>query len=299
MNNMLVGSRKMGYSTSLYAVDIAELVAAIGSEDSALLAKLRAATNEESDNDEVQPESDIASLNPDSTLRIVHESIHLDDHPITVDEVTTALSGVGIIILEIVIHIPSHTQEDVLMAIHECFPNSGIEKILIRYECEDPELAKYSSPGPFLFRPLPDEEEEDDEIEPLIASFTHVSHDAISDLVSGNLARTDSTHGSALELLCHVLGIRLGDGGMIGDLSPLDLGLPLEHVRPPIPILTHGDFSMISHLTAQETAQEAKRLSELSMDFPDDPDIEEARLIIRTCLDTATAQSRGIVSFYQ
>ncbi|MFK7777104.1 MAG: hypothetical protein QM501_03125 [Gimesia sp.] len=289
----------MGYSTSLYAVDIAELISAVGSGDSAFLSKLQAATNEGSDDDEVQPESDIALLNPDSILRIVHENIHLDDRPITVDEVPTALSGAGINILEIVVHIPSHTQEDVLQAIHEYFPNSGIEKILIRYEFDNPELAKYSSPGPFLFRPLPDEEEDDDEIAPVIASFNHVSHDAISDLVFGNLTCTDSTHGSALELLCHVLGNRLRDGGMIGDLSPLELSLPLEHVRPPIPILTHGDFPMISHLTAQETAQEAERLSANSMNFPDDPDIEEARLIIRTCLGNAAAQNRGIVSFYQ
>ncbi len=56
---------------------------------------------------------------------------------------------------------------------------------------------------------------------------------------------------------------------------------------------------MISHLTAQETMQEAKRLSEIRIAYPDDPDIEEAGEVLRTCVKNAAAQGRGIVSFYQ
>lgn len=126
----------MGYSTSLCAVDIAELVAAIGSQDSSLLAKLQAATDEDSEDGEAPPELDLASLRSDSTLRIANEDILLDDHPITIDKVPKALSGSGITILDVVVHIPSHVQQSVLMAIHGCFPDSGIEKILIRYECD-------------------------------------------------------------------------------------------------------------------------------------------------------------------
>jgi hypothetical protein len=186
------------------------------------------------------------------------------------------------------------------MAIHECFPDSGIEKILLRYECDDPKVAKNLSPGPLLFRPLPEDEEEDHvETDTVIASFTHVSHEAISDLVSGNLSRTDASHGSALEVFCHVLGTRLPDGGKIGDLAPLELNLLLEHVRHPVPIAIYSDFPVISHLTAQETAQEAKRLSNIHIAYPDDPDIEEAREILRTCIKSAESQGRGVVSFYQ
>ena len=290
----------MGYSTSLYAVDIDGLTSAIGSQDSSLIAALQAATQEDPDDCNVPSELDLASLRPDATLRIVQEDIFMDDQLITVDKLPTALSGSGIRILEIVVLVPSQIQQDVLPAIHECFPDSGIEKALIRFECDNPKAAKNMSPGPFLFLPLPDDDEDDeDETNTVIASFTHVSHDAISDLVSGNLARTNSAHGSALELFCHFSGTRLPDGGLIGDLSPLGLNLPLEHSRPPVPISIRGDFPVISHLTAEETAQEAERLSVISMACPDDSDIEEAREVLRTCVNTAASQGRGIVSFYQ
>jgi hypothetical protein len=290
----------MGYFTSLYAVDIAELAGAIGSQDSSLLAKLQAATVEDPKDGEVSPALDLTSLRSDSTLRIANEGILLDDQPITVDKVAEALSSSGITILDVIVHYPSRVTQSVLTAIHECFPDSGIEKILLRYECDDPKIAKSMSPGPFLFRPLPEDKEEDhEETDTVIASFTHVSHEAISDLVSGNLSRTSAAHGSALEVFCHVLGTRLPDGGMIGDLSPLELNLLLEHVRHPVPIAAYGDFPVISHLTAHETAQEAKRLSKIRIAYPDDPDIEEARKILRTCIKNAASQGRGVVSFYQ
>ena len=285
----------MGYSTTLYAVDIPALIAAVGSVDAKLQHRLHAAIEETDPASDSQPQIDTGSITPDSTINIDHDSVSFDGELTSAERLRTTLATKQIANLLVLQRVPNHVKWNVLEVIHECFPGSGIKTVLLDWVCDDPKVAKNITPGPFLFRPMA---EDDDDVSAKV-SFGHVSHTAVADLLSGDLTTPSAEHAQALELFCHVLGNRLTDDDLLGDLEPLELRCPLEKERPPIPISVIGDFPIISHLDSSETASEVDRLAKTNLAYPADPDIEEAREALFDCLSSAASQTLGVVSFYQ
>ena len=283
----------MSYSTTLYAVDIGALSAAIGSGDESLLQRLRDANAAADDTlSEVELPGDV-------TLRITGEGqVLFNDQPMTLEEVSRAVLSIESGTLEVVMEYPWTKQhEAVVLANNENIPKSGIEQVITRWECHDPTISKNLDQTPHVTwsRTEVDEDEDNSSFRPNFGA----SDDALSDLVFGNLDSSGPEHGYALEVMCFVLGKFLPDDDLIGDLEPLELDTPLQQPRNPVPLNEYSDFPVISFLKADEVAAESRRLSNLALDFPDDEDIEEPRNAFSQCVRIAADKRLGIVSFYR
>jgi len=281
----------MSYSTRLYAVDIDALSAAVGSCDDSLLRRLRDANT---------PADDAAAeveLHGDVTLRITSEGrVLFNGQPMTLEELSHAILSIESGSLEVVMEFPwTKGHEAVVLANNENVPKSGLERVITRWECDDPQVSKNLDKTARISwsRTESDGDDDDSSFRPAFG----VSEDALSDLVFGRLENSGPDHGYALEVICFVLGELLPDDDLIGDLEPLELDTPLEQKRTPVP-LKHPDFPVISFLTADEVAAESRRLSRLDLEFPDDEDIEDAREALFQCLKRAADKGLGVVAFY-
>lgn len=285
----------MGYSTKLYAVDIATLNAAIGSCDQSLLKRLQEV------NKQVDEPPTKVEFHGDMILRITKEGqILFNDQPMTLEELSQAILAIESGSLEIVIEGPwTKAHEAVALASNESIPKSGLERVITRYESDDPQLAQYLDQTPKITwsRNELDEDETDDDL--TYQPAFDISEEILSDLVSGNLNQSGAEHGYALEIMCFTLGKLLPDDDLIGDLEPLELNTPLQQPRIPVPLKQYNDFPVISFLTADEVEVEAQRLSRLNLEFPTDEDIEEAREAFFECLKMAMDQNLGVVAFYR
>ncbi len=284
----------MGYSTRLYAVEIATLNDAIGSCDQALLKRLQEV------NQQVDEPPAEADLRGDVTLRITKEGqILFNEQPMSLDELSQEVLAIESGSLEVVMEAPwTKTHEAVNLANNETIPKSGLERVITRYESDDPQLAQYLDQTPKITwsRNELDEDETDDDL--TYQPAFDISEEILSDLVSGNLNQSGAEHGYALEIMCFTLGQLLPDDDLIGDLEPLELETPLQQPRIPVPLKEYHDFPVISFLTAEEVAAEFQRLSRLNLEFPSDEDIEEAREAFFKCIKIAADEKLSVVAFY-
>lgn len=281
----------MGYSTTLYAVDIGLLQATVGSGDSALLKRLEDFNGGASERESPELES-----KPDRVIQVTKDGgVLFDGQETTLGSLAESCRSLAGGNLEV--HLAfgwTEGHSGVIKILNEdVVPQSRVERVIMRAESNDPK----TSMRPTVFWPRPDDEEDDEE-ETSPPSFD-VPQEAREDLIHGRLSNCGPEHGRALELLCYVLGDRLRDEDALGDLEPLGLDSPLTRPRCPAGIGEHGDFPIVSFLTAEEVAAEAKRLSKVDLSFPDDDDIEEARETYFRCLKEAAKRKKGVVSFYQ
>jgi len=282
----------MSYSTTLYAVDIGTLNAAVGSRDHSLLQRLRDACTP------AQETPDETKLRGDVTLRITGDGrLFFNGQETTLDDLPNTILAIDSGSLEVVMEYPWTKQhEAAVLANNEDVPNSGLEKVITRWECDDPKISKTLCKDPQVTWSRNEEVEE--EAGPFIPHFS-VAQEALSDIIIGSLSGSGPEHGRALEVLCYVLGKRLPDEDLIGDLEPLALDTPLQQARSPIPLNQYSDFPVISYLSTDEVIAETQRLSKLDLSFPDDEDIEEAREALFECFDAAANNKLAIVAFYQ
>ena len=152
----------MGYSTRLYAVEIATLNDAIGSCDQALLKRLQEV------NQQVDEPPAEADLRGDVTLRITKEGqILFNEQPMSLDELSQEVLAIESGSLEVVMEAPwTKTHEAVNLANNETIPKSGLERVITRYESDDPQLAQYLDQTPKITwsRNELDEDETDDDL---------------------------------------------------------------------------------------------------------------------------------------
>jgi hypothetical protein len=125
---------------------------------------------------------------------------------------------------------------------------------------------------------------------------------AAAELVGGKVTRPKEGHqyGYGLEKLCELLGTLLtaveGKGGM---LKALQLHTPLSKERSPVPLpKRRDDFPGIGYLTAAEVRREIDRLRALDLSFPDDDEIEADRQELLRALHKAARKRVGVVAFY-
>ena len=220
-----------------------------------------------------------------------------NDEPMTLEELSRAILSIESGTLEVVMEHPWTKQhEAVVLANNDNIPKSGLEQVITRWECDDPNTSKNLDQTPHVTWSRTEVEEDEDN-----SSFRPnfgTSDDALSDLVFGNLDSGGPEHGYAFEVMCFVLGKLLPDDDLIGDLEPLELDTPLQQPRNPVPLNEYSDFPVINFLTVDEVAAESRRLSELALEFPDDEDIQEARNAFFQCVRIAADKKLGIVSFY-
>lgn len=104
-------------------------------------------------------------------------------------------------------------------------------------------------------------------------------------------------YGYGFKLLCGILGKRLPDQDMIGDLASLGLQSPLEALRSPVDLTFDGCFPYISYLGSSEVHREFKRLQTLDLFFPD-ADIENGREAYENCIRQAMIENLAVIAFY-
>lgn len=287
----------MSYSTTLYAIDIATLKAAIGSGDSSLLERLRHVNTSRDQNSPVK-ESMAEDLSGDFALRAtLAGELLFEGRPIAAEDLSNVIRAIAGGCLELILEAPwSAAHAIAITVVQQEAPHSALEQILTRFVTNDPVLAKNldQSPRVLWTRSGAALSTERSTFHPGFSA----SDEALCDLLNGNLNNSGSELGYALEVFCFVLGEILPDEDLIGDLAPLKLKSPLQKSRPPVPLKRYRDFPVVSHLTAEEVTLETQRLSQIDLAFPRDEDIAEARQAFARCVQTAAELQRGIVSFY-
>jgi hypothetical protein len=267
----------MGCSTTLYAVDLDTLRAAIGSRDADLLRRLRP-TKKSSKAGKKDPERD----GPRVKLTRQGEII-LNGQPVTFEELSAALGR-------------PEWKDTYLRSYIEDTPRAG----RWRKPGSFPMAMTLACPlGHFLGTICCDS---DEDLAPGSVGDDEISEkEATAELVEGRVSRPEEAHqyGYGLERLCRLLGKRLatieGKGGM---LHALALDTPLSAGRSPVPLPERDDFPDIGHLTADEVECEAARLGVLDLSYPQCAEIEEDRRTLLRCLRRAAKKRMAVVSFY-
>lgn len=124
---------------------------------------------------------------------------------------------------------------------------------------------------------------------------------AIAELIAGKLSNPDEEnryqYGYALESICHALGQHLGtiEGDIL--LKHLKLKTPLSRKRKPVRLPATDDAPEISYLTSDEVRQENERLRTLDLAYPKSAEIETGRREYATLVATAAEQGQAIVAF--
>ena len=124
---------------------------------------------------------------------------------------------------------------------------------------------------------------------------------AALDLIEGTISRPEAAgqYGNALERLCDKLGTRLatieGKGGILDHLG-LDTRLCKE--RSPVRLPKTDGYPSISYLTAKEVEGELKWLSGLELSYQYSAEIDEDRRTFLKCLQKAAKKRVGVVAFY-
>lgn len=259
----------MGYSTTLYAVDLEALRSAAGSNDQGLIQRALAAGG---------------SLETDPTqgprVKVTRDSsIFLNGQLVTLDEFRAALRD-------------PRWKDTNLYWYHERGHKQGIFQ-------EAGSLARMlmSLEGsPIIGIVSCDSEEElisgwDDEEE--------LSDDqAIADLVAGTFTRPECPYGYGLERLCQLFGTRLGVLEGKGRLKSLKINTLLTTAGAPVHLPPVDEFPYVGHLTALEVRQEVERLEAMDLSDPKNKAIEKDRRFFLQCLRSAADQGRAVVFFY-
>jgi hypothetical protein len=265
----------MGYSTSLYAVDLDALRAAIGSRDARLLKRLR------------PPKKKPRKKDPMNGPRVKltrNSQIILNRQPVSFAELKAELNRPKWRGTYLFTYIESSRIRgrwsktgSFFLALTKSYPASQFLGAVV---CtSDADLA--SGGG--------DEEEISEK-------------EAAAELVEGKLTQPkDAAHqyGYGLEVLCERLGTHLATiEGKRGMLKALELNTPLSRERSPVKLPRRDDFPGIGYLTGAEVKRELERLRQMDMSFPEDDLIEDDRRAFLWCLRRAAKKGVGIVAFY-
>ena len=263
----------MGYSTAIYAVDLARLRAAVGSRDLSLVKQL-------------MPKK--PAMDPEGGPRVMIDldrKLFLNREPIEFGELIKKLrqrkwKGTALYLYDarkVTMRTPGW--EEVVKyrySIVNAVPDSQYEAIEMCFSeeqlyggCEDEELTE---------------------------------EQAAVELVEGKTTRSAEgyQYGYGLEKLCKVLGTLVtaidGKGGM---LKGLKLKTPLSKERVPVKLPKwKDDFPLIGYLTAAEVEREVKRLEGMNLSYPKDERIEADRKELLRALQKAAKKKLGVVAFY-
>ncbi len=275
----------MGYSTTLYAVDISELKAAFGSKEAALLARVRAAG-------EGAPRVD-PTKGP--RIRVNWKSeITLNGQPVTPDEFRHALLDAkwkGTFLYTCQDGPPRGEKRQGVFQETGSFARflqslgPFFQTHRLVYATHFAGINACTSPQQFADAGSGEDDITDDQ--------------ALEELIAGKLTQPEHspTYGYALERLCAALGERLGPSGT-DQLKSLKVKTPLSKVRLPVRIPKVDDFPYISYLDAAEVRAEVERLRAMDLAYPADPGVEAERRRFLDLLARAADQGRGIVGFY-
>jgi hypothetical protein len=261
----------MGYSTTLYAVDLGALRAAVGGNDAALFARTWAAW-----------QAHLGGLPPDPAAGprvkiLLDGGLELNGRRATLAELGATLKesrwkGTNLYLFAERGHArgPRPTAMEVAAA-----AGPGTVAGVLTCGTEEEFLKGWDA----------------DEMPP---------EQALRELLAGAFTNPDgdAQYGYALEQLCAVLGERLGVIPGKGRLAALKLDTPLTKSRPPAPLPDWDDFPYTSHLTADEARAEDARLSALDLAFPANAGVARDRLAYRDLMRAAAGRGLGVVSFY-
>jgi hypothetical protein len=279
----------MGYSTMLYAVDVGELKSAFGSNDTALLERVRSAVQQR----------EVGGKRVDPTkgprVRVTWKSeIYLNGKLETPDEFKQALlnpnwEGTNMYLFQ---EDPPRGQKregafkvlgsfmQFLWTLSPFFEERGLifKKHIIGINGCNSEAQFADLGGP------------DDEI---------TTDQALEELIAGKITQPESAHayGYALEHLCLTIGTFLDSVGT-DRLRSLNLKTPLSKTRLPVKLPKSEDFPFISYLDAEELRAEVARLQAADLAYPEDEEVAEERKYFLQLLEKAAEQNRGVVSFY-
>jgi hypothetical protein len=277
------GDTQVGYSTTLYAVDLNELSSAVGSGSATLLARVRSTIDPE--------DGATGTVDPTKGPRVkltLSSEIYLNGERVTWDEFKVGLSDPkwkGTYLYQF--------QEDGKRTGVFSRPGSFVTAIGEAIAA-DPAFARAwrQTIGTIVC----DSEEE------LLAGWEDVeelpAEQALAELISGQFSRPDCSYGYALEELCQTLGTRLATLGGKNRLKALKLDTPLSRTCLPVPLPEVDEFPFISYLSAEDVQKEAERLRALDLSYPRSAIIESERRLLLQGLETAAERRMGVVAFY-
>ncbi len=263
----------MGYSTSLYAIDLVALRAAIGSNDPILLSRAQAACQAHG------PATKDPTQGP--RIKVTRDSqILLNGKPVTPEEMRDHLRD------------PKWAGTN-LYWYHEKGQKSGAWKEAgafmrqLQSAVAGTRLAGLLSCNSEaeLLSGWDDEDELSEE-------------QAVADLIAGHFSRPASSYGYGLQCLCQLLGVKLGVIPGKGRLKALKVDTPLAEPRSPTALPEVDDFPHLSYLSAEEVAQEARRIEAMDLAYPKSSAIEEDRRTLLQYLQAAAREGHAVVSFY-
>jgi hypothetical protein len=267
----------MSSSTTLYAINLHRLQETLGSKDRKLVKAIEDLNRSQPLSKHRRQEHWVAVLEDGRIL--------LDRSESSIDDVKKAYSKLG-----------------KLDAVHFLGRQEGAQKRL--FEMFGAMTAeRKGDAGKILFHPASmdlDEFHAYDDAATIAATIDPDLLAAVKALVNGKITRRIgvSDCGYALQQLCRVLGQRLPDEDLIGDIGSLDLAsrLSLPRTFPGVP--ADGDFPILSYLTDVEVKQEVADLRSKGVASSKDPDIEAGRAALLRCLEQAAAQNQSVVAFY-
>lgn len=278
----------MGYSTSLYAVDIPALTAAVGSKDAALLDRVRAALAP-GDGVRVDPtKGPRVKVGWDGEIEFNGARVAAADLRGRLRE--PAWAGTWVYVFEDAKPPPGRRREG---AFREPGSFAAFLQSLLRYEPDATGVVKKHITGVNACRTAAE----------FAAAGTPADdltdEQAVAELVAGVLTRprNAATYGYALENLCRALGTFLDAVGT-DQLKSLQLKTPLSKPRSPVKLPKTTDFPVVSFLDAAEVLAEVGRLRATDLADRSDRENEAERRKFLRCLEQAAAAGRGVVGFY-
>jgi hypothetical protein len=254
----------MGYSTSIYGVDLDQLRAAIGSEDAKLIQRLLPARRKPLKNPRVY-------VNSGSNI---------------------FLNGQFVTLAELCAEISRPKWKGTTLYYNEAARiRSGPWTKVFSLSAE---ISKRIPDNQFYLIEVSagDVGGGDDELSAEVAA---------AELVAGRLSqpKVDYYYGYGLKRVCEVLGTLLtvieGKGGM---LRGLRLDTPLSKERWPVRLPKYRDFPRVGYLSPSEVEREVTRLEGIDLSYPKDEWTEEDRKEYRAALRKAAKKGLGVVAFY-
>lgn len=261
----------MGYATTLYAVDLGGLGAAVGSNDAGLIERARAG--------DASPGAVDPTKGP--RVKLARDSqIFLNGRPVAWEELREIIrdpcwAGMFVYWYQENGRMEGAWSErgSFARALHGAMAGTRIAALMCCNTEED----------------LVDGWEDDETIP---------DDQAAAELVAGTFSRQDCSYGYGLERLCLVLGSRLGVIEGKARLKALKLDTPLAKSRTPIRLPEVDEFPYIGYLTAEEVRGEVARLGAMDLSYPPSAAIARDRRALLQYLETAAQAGHAVVAFY-
>lgn len=123
---------------------------------------------------------------------------------------------------------------------------------------------------------------------------------AAEELILGTISFPDAgyQYGYGLERICRCIGTLLGSISGKNRMKSLKLSTLLEKIRCPVSLPKYDDFPYISHLSHSEVELEIDRIRAMDLSYPKSKLIEEGRRSLLRFLEYAGREQLGVVAFY-